>query len=63
MIFLIAIALLATTAALIWLLVWLFDRGRVQRVRTLLLLTLLSCVPGAAALILIGLRHLVLTEN
>lgn len=63
MIILMATALLATTAALIWLLNWLFHRGRVQRLRTLLILLALSCVPGAAALMLLGLRHLVLTQN
>lgn len=63
MIFLTAIALLATTAALIWLLAWLFDRGRVQRIGTLILLTLLSCVPGAVTLALLGLRQLVVTHN
>lgn len=60
MIYLAAIALLALTAILIWLIVWLMDRGRLQRSKLLLLVVLLSFVPAVASIALLFTRHLIL---
>ncbi|KKC27261.1 hypothetical protein [Sphingomonas sp. SRS2] len=60
MIYLAAIVLLALTAILIRLIVWLMDRGRLQRSKLLLLVVLLSSVPAVASIVLLFTRHLIL---
>ncbi|KQX20062.1 MULTISPECIES: hypothetical protein [unclassified Sphingomonas] len=60
MIYLCAIALLATSAALIWLLGLLMERGRVRDMRTLLLFVGLALLPGCFGLAFVFLRDLVL---
>ena len=60
MIYLAAMVLLALTAILIRLIVWLMDRGRLQRSRLLILLVILSFVPAAASMVLLFTRHLIL---
>lgn len=60
LIYLAVIALFAITALLIRLIVWLMDRGRVQRLRTILWLVALSFIPAIASLLLLFARHLVI---
>lgn len=59
MIYLAAMVLLALTAILIRLIVWLMDRGRLQRSRLLILLVILSFVPAVASMVLLFTRHLI----
>ncbi|MCZ4341927.1 hypothetical protein O4H52_09945 [Sphingomonadaceae bacterium G21617-S1] len=59
MIYLAAIVLLALTATLIWLIVLLMDRGRLQRSRLLVLLILLSFIPAVASMLLLFARHMI----
>jgi uncharacterized membrane protein len=59
MIYVAAIVLLALTATLIWLIVLLMDRGRLQRSRLLALLILLSFIPAVASMLLLFARHMI----
>ncbi|MBD3759298.1 hypothetical protein [Rhizorhabdus sp.] len=59
MIYVAAIVLLALTATLIWLIVLLMDRGRLQRSRLLVLLILLSFIPAVASMLLLFARHMI----
>lgn len=63
MIYLIAIILLATSAALVWLLNWVMGRDHVHRMRTLLLLVCLALVPAIAGLVVLFIRNLVLDHS
>lgn len=59
MIYLAAIVLFTLTAILIWLIVLLMDRGRLQRSRLLVFLIILSFVPAAASILLLFARHMI----
>lgn len=63
MIYLAVILLLALTAILIRLIVWLMDRGRLQRSKLLVLVVLLSLAPAVASMVLLFTRHLILQHS